>query len=118
VQGPEPYLKDFHIELPCAVDSSTMAILDPAHRSFVGHEVYFFSTLEAKQRFDSTPFEFTGTVTDPVSLARFQPGPDSPSRTAAGRLFYFGSDQTVAMFDMDPDRYSTPKPGMREMSMR
>jgi YHS domain-containing protein len=113
VQGPEPYLKDFLIELPCAVDSSAMAVLDPEHRAFVNHEVYFFSSVEAKRQFEAEPFAYTGRVTDPVSLERFQPGPSSPSREAAGRFFYFQSDATIAVFDKDPARYSTPKPAMK-----
>jgi YHS domain-containing protein len=113
VQGPEPYLKDFNIELPCAVDSLAMAILDAEHRAFVNHEVYYFSSIDAKHRFEVEPFKYTGRVTDPVSLQRFQPGPSSPSRNAAGRFFYFQSDATLAVFDKEPARYSTPKPGMK-----
>lgn len=115
MQGPEPYLKDFNIQLRCAVDSTAQAILDPEHRAFVNHEVYYFSSDVARQRFEQSPYEFTGKVTDPVSLVRFQPTETSPSRTAAGRLFYFESTATVAQFDQDPAQYSTPKPGMREM---
>jgi YHS domain-containing protein len=115
VQGPEPYLNDFHIQLRCAVDSTAQAILDPEHRAFVNHEVYYFSSDDTRQRFEQSPYEFTGKVTDPVSLVRFQPNVSSPSRTAADRLFYFESPETVAQFDQDPDRYSTPKPTMHEM---
>jgi YHS domain-containing protein len=113
VQGPEPYLNDFHIQLPCAVDSTAMAILDSAHRAFVNHEVYYFSSESTRQQFEARPFEFTGKVTDPVSLSRFQPVESSPARTAAGRLFYFDSEETVAAFDRDPANYSTPKPSMQ-----
>ena len=115
MQGPEPYLKDFHIELPCAVDTTAMAVLDPDHRAFVNHEVYFFSTAYAKQQFDAEPWRFAGRVTDPVSLDRLEPTASSPVRTAEGRLFLFGSDETASQFDREPARYSTPKPGMREM---
>jgi YHS domain-containing protein len=113
VQGPEPYLNDFHIQLPCAVDSTAQAILDPAHRAYVNHEVYYFSSESAREQFEAHPFQYTGKVTDPVSLTRFQPIDASPSRTAAGRLFYFESDETVATFDEDPAAYSTPKPTMK-----
>jgi YHS domain-containing protein len=115
VQGPEPYLNDFHIQLPCAVDTTAIAVLDPAHRAFVNHEVYFFSTEQAREQFEAEPWRFTGKVTDPVSVSRFQPDVSSPSRTAAGRLFYFESGETVAQFDQDPARYSTPKPTMQEL---
>ncbi len=117
MQGPEPYLADFHIQLPCAVDTTAVAIIDPAHRAFVNHEVYYFSSDETRQRFDSEPYRYTGKVTDPVSLVRFQPDSTTPSRRAADRLFYFASANTLAMFDMQPDLYSTPKPGTRAPMM-
>jgi YHS domain-containing protein len=111
VQGPEPYLNDFHIQLPCAVDTSATAILDPTHRAFVNHEVYYFSSDDARRRFEAGPFRYTGKVTDPVSRMRFQPDASTPHRNAAGRLFYFASAMTLATFDANPDLYSTPKPG-------
>lgn len=113
MQGPEPYLNDFDVQLPCAVDSSAQAILDPAHRVFVNHEIYYFSSDVARQQFEAEPFRFTGKVTDPVTLARFHPDASSPMRTAAGRLFYFESGETVGRFDADPALYSTPMPTMQ-----
>ena len=115
MKGPEPYLNDFHIQLPCCVDSTQLAILDPVHREFVNHEVYFFSSDAAHDQFNAEPYRYTGLVTDPVSLERFQPTVSSQNRTAAGRLFYFASDSTLAQFDQDPDVYSTPKPTMHEV---
>jgi len=117
VQGPEAYLRDFHIQLPCAVDSSAVAIIDPAHRAFVSHEVYYFSSDEARRRFESEPYRYTGKVTDPVSLVRFQPDSATPFRNTAGRLFYFASANTLALFAIQPDLYSTPKPGARPPMM-
>ncbi|HXV14165.1 MAG TPA: hypothetical protein VEC56_08155 [Candidatus Krumholzibacteria bacterium] len=115
MQGPEPYLSDFHIQLPCAVDTTALAVLDPAHRAFVNHEIYFFSTDLAREQFEAEPWRYTGKVTDPVTVVRFRPDASSPSRAAAGRLFYFESAETVARFDEDPARYSTPKPTMHEL---
>ncbi|MCI0451279.1 MAG: hypothetical protein L0Z51_02680 [Candidatus Latescibacteria bacterium] len=115
MQGPEPYLNDFHIQLPCAVDTTALAILDPAHRVFVNHEVYYVSSDQAREQFESAPWRYTGKVTDPVSVVRFEPDATSPTRTAAGRLFYFATSETVAQFDQDPALYSTPKPTMQEL---
>ncbi len=115
MQGPEAYLADFHIQLPCCVDSTQLAILDPAHRAFVNHEVYYFSSESVREQFDAEPYRYTGKVTDPVSMTRFQPTGSSQHRTAAGRLFYFESDSTLAAFDQDPAQYSTPKPTMHEI---
>lgn len=113
MQGPEPFLASFQIQLPCAVDSLATAVLDPHHRVLINHEVYFVSSESALERFRVAPFRFTGPVTDPVSLARFHPDVASPARTAGERLFYFESAETAARFDGDPSRYSTPKPTMR-----
>jgi YHS domain-containing protein len=118
VQGPETYLNDFAIQLPCAVDPTKTAILDPEHRAFVNHEVYYFSSAEARTQFEAAPYRFTGRVTDPVSLTRFEPSESSPMRTASNRLFYFESGETVATFDHDPEKYSTPKPTMAAMGKR
>jgi YHS domain-containing protein len=79
----------------------------------VNHEVYFFSSEWARQEFEAHPFRYTGKVTDPVSLNRFEPAETSPSRAAGGRLFYFESSETVASFDEDPAAYSTPQPTMQ-----
>jgi len=115
VKGPEPYLNDFDIQLPCCVDTTQMAILDPEHRAFVNHEVYFFSSDATRDQFNAEPYRYAGRVTDPVSLTRFQPTSSSQHRTAAGRVFYFESDSTLALFDRDPALYSTPKPTMQEI---
>ena len=115
MKGPEPYLNDFHIQLPCCVDSTQLALLDAEHRAFVNHEVYFFSSDTARDQFSAEPYRYTGQVTDPVSLTRFQPTGSSQHRDAAGRLFYFESDSTLSLFDQEPSKYSTPKPTMQEV---
>ena len=113
MQGPEQYLNELGISLPCCVDSSKTAVLDVAHRALVNHEAYYFSDDAAMQQFQAEPYRFTGKVTDPVSLDRFIPTAESPKRTYGQRLFYFTSNETVATFDGDLARYSIPMPGMR-----
>jgi YHS domain-containing protein len=102
--------------LPCAVHPEQPAILDPAHRALVNHEVYYVGSEEAVAEFTAAPWRYTGRVTDPVSLNRFVPTEASPYRTHEGRLFYFESVQTTATFDSDPATYGVPKPMMRAKS--
>jgi YHS domain-containing protein len=114
VQGPERYLNELGITLPCAVDPALPAIIDARHRALVNHEAYFFSSDDALRAFVAEPYRYTGKVTDPVSLVRFAPTASSPTRSHGGRLFYFTSNETVAKFDADRVTYGTPRPMMRE----
>jgi len=117
VQGPEKYLKELKIGLPCAVDPSHPAILDEAHRAFVNYETYYFATDANMNTFIAAPYKYTGKVTDPVTRDRFIPTGQSPRRSFEGRLFYFESDQTAKAFDSDRERYGTLTPGMRPRNM-
>jgi len=112
VQGPEKYLNELGITLPCAVDSTRPAIIDVAHRALVNYEAYFVADDAALKAFVAEPYRYAGKVTDPVSRARFVPTSRSPTRSQAGRLFYFESSETATTFDTDPMRYGTPMPTM------
>jgi len=114
VQGPEKYLNELGLKLPCAVDPSRTAVLDSAHRAFVNYEVYFFADDAAKKAFAAKPYRYTGKVTDPVTLVRFTPTASSPVRSYGGRLFIFSSGQTASTFDSDSTKYGMLMPGMRE----
>lgn len=99
-------------DLPCAVDPSRKATIDAGHRAFVNHEVYYVSDNDALRAFVAEPYRYTGKVTDPVSLERFQPSATSPIRSFGGRLFYFLSNETATKFDTDARMYGTPRPTM------
>lgn len=114
MQGPEKYLSEMGVSIPCAVNPSRPAILDVAHRAFVNYEVYFFSDEPSMAKFIAEPYKYTGKVTDPVTRERFVPSAGSPKRSFDGRLFYFASDQTAATFDADQMKYGNLMPGMRE----
>lgn len=114
MQGPERYLVDLGIQLPCAVDPSRPAVLDVAHRALVNYEAYFFADGAALKTFVAAPYKFTGRVTDPVSQERFLPTEASPTRSHGGRLFFFASSANAATFDGDPATYGTPRPMMKE----
>ena len=102
------------IRLSCAVDSSRTAVIDASHRALVNYEAYYFSDDAAMKAFIAEPHRYTGKVTDPVSMVRFGPTAESPTRSFGGRLFYFISNETVATFDTDQMMYGNPMPGMRE----
>lgn len=114
MQGPEQYLPDLGIALQCCVDPSRPAVLDVAHRALINYEAYYVSDDAALKAFMAEPYRFTGKVTDPVTLDRFVPAAESPTRSHMGRLFYFASNETAATFDTDPMKYGMPMPGMRE----
>jgi YHS domain-containing protein len=114
VQGPEQYLNELGIVLSCAVDPSRPAMLDANHRALVNYEAYYFSDDTAMKAFIAEPYRYTGRVTDPVSMVRFVPTAESPTRSFGGRLFYFSSGETATTFDTDQPKYGNPMPGMRE----
>jgi YHS domain-containing protein len=114
VQGPEQYLNELGVRLACVVDSSRAAVIDTGHRALVNYEAYYVCGDSAMAAFAAEPYRYTGKVTDPVSLVRFIPTKDSPSRSYGGRLFYFSSSKTAGAFDADREKYGTPMPGMRE----
>lgn len=114
MQGPERFLTDLGVTLPCAVDPSKQAVFDTAHRVLVNHEAYFVSSGEALLTFVAEPYKFSGKVTDPVSLVRFQPNDLSPRRSHGGRLFFFETNQTAAAFDGNLEMYGIPRPMMKE----
>lgn len=108
MQGPEPYLNDLGLEFACAVHPDRKAVLDAEHRVFVNYETYYVSDRDAHELFLGAPHRYAGRITDPVSHQRFSADADSPRRDRAGRIFYFAGAETVARFDEDPDRFSTP----------
>ena len=114
MQGPEQYLSELGISLSCCVDTSRPAVIDVAHRALVNHEAYFFADDSTMAAFTTEPYRYTGKLTDPVSLERFVPTAESPTRSYGQRVFYFSSAETAATFDTDIAKYSIPMPGMRE----
>ncbi len=115
MQGPERFLTDLHLSLPCAVIPGAPARLDADHRVFVNYETYYVSSPDSKASFLVQPHRYTGLLTDPVTLERFRPGESSPRRRHDGHLFYFASESTALEFDDTPVLYSTPRLAMREL---
>jgi YHS domain-containing protein len=91
------------------MSSDRNAILDSAHRTLIGYETYFFADLDAKTRFDGSPEDYCGPLTDPVSLRHFNPKPGSPRLVHNDRLYVFATDSTRDAFTMMPGMYQYPE---------
>jgi YHS domain-containing protein len=113
VQSPEIYLNDLGISVKCVVVEDSEAILDIAHREFVNWETFYFSSEDARRRFQETPEQFAGRLTNPVTREPFELAAGSHRREHNGRTFYFPDEVSVAEFDNDPDKYATPMLSMR-----
>ncbi len=109
MQDPELYLQQLGLNIPCVISPERNAVLDPAHRTLIGYETYFFSDSAAKSRFDASPEDYSGPLTDPVSLRHFNPKPDSPRLIHNDRLYVFATDSTREAFAMMPGRYLYPE---------
>ncbi len=108
MQDPESYITELDLSFPCPVRPDLDAVIDVAHRAFINHEVYFFSSTEAIDEFLRRPLRYAGLVTDPVSRSRFAPSEVSPSTSYDDRPYYFQNAVTAAQFAADPDRYAQP----------
>jgi len=95
-----------NLAIACAVHPDRPATLTVACRSYINHDVYFFSDDKARKEFESDPFRYCGEVTDPVGGARFRPGRLSPQRRHKKRLYVFASSQNAAKFRANPARYA------------
>ena len=109
MQDPELYLQQLGLNIPCVISPDRDAVLDPAHRTLIGYETYFFSDSAAKSRFDESPEEYCGPLTDPVSLRHFNPTPDSPRLVHNTRLYIFATDSSRGAFAMMPGVYQYPE---------
>lgn len=121
MQDPQIQLQELGIGVPDALDNRKAAVLDPAHRSFVNYEVFFFADEGDKRRFDADPTGSCGVLTDPVTKQRFRPGSDAPRAEFAGRTYFFLTAENKAAFEKFPDSFARPNydtieiPGMPSM---
>jgi YHS domain-containing protein len=105
VKGPEPYLNAFEARFTCPVTKNE-AKPDSALRVMLNHEIFYLADAKARDRFRNQPLRWCGTLTDPVSRARFQPTSRSPRMVWQGRSFYFASDSTRGLFAAMPDSFA------------
>lgn len=94
----------------CYMNPTRPAILDDTHAFRLNYETYFFADTAAKELFRGDILRFCGLLTDPVSKRRFRPTVDSPRSTdEETRIdYYFESEASQHMFEVDPDSYRLP----------
>ncbi len=104
--SPEQPLRESGLSFRCPVQSGAAAPIDSASRTWVGFELFYFSSPNAKARFLKEPERWTGPLTDPVLLTRFQPERRSPRSEALGRLWMFAGDSSQRVFLADVANWS------------
>lgn len=102
---PEKYLLGMHASFPCPVRPTRRAIFDSSLRARVNQDIFFFSSVAAKNRFLRDPLRYAKTLTDPVSFGRFHPTKNSPHVAFRGRDYYFSADSTLARFQAEPEKW-------------
>ncbi len=118
MQDPEIYLDVLGVTLRGHLDGERPAVLDPTHRSRIGHETFFFADLDAKRAFDADPLRWCGRLTDPVSGKRFRPDAASWATEYNGRRYYFSSQRTWQRFLRRPDAFADAKRKMPKMKQK
>lgn len=109
MKDPQVYLRRLGIKLSCPIHPEKRAFIDKDFRSMVNHEIYFFSSREAREQFDKQPLQYCGLLTDPVRGIRFEPTHRSPRADYAGRPYFFASEESKKVFLGDPTRYANAK---------
>ena len=115
MKDPEQYLRQLKIQLSCPVHPDRPAVLSAELRAWVNHEIYFFSSADAKHAFEQHPLRYCGRLTDPVTGVRFLPDKSSPRFDYDGHPFFLSNPISLAAFKADPMRYATPKRSMPAM---
>ncbi len=112
VLDPERYLKALQIVPPSLFRKGEKVVVDSSLRERIGFEIYYFSNRAEMARFKRDPLRYCGELTDPMTMARFRPTPDSPHIAYADRTYYFASDSTRAAFLARPDEHKDRHNGM------
>ena len=94
------------LSVQCPVRPKDKAVLSIDLRTYVNHEIYFFSNAKAMKQFKKDPLKFCGLLTDPVTKKRFQPTKKSPHKDYMMRPYYFSSDSTLLVFNSMPDSFA------------
>lgn len=102
---PEKYLTALHASFPCPVHPARKAIFDSSLRARVNQDIFFFSSVAARNRFVKDPLRYTKYLTDPVSFRRFRATKKSPHVAFRGRDYYFAADSTKAAFQAEPEKW-------------
>ena len=110
MKGPELLLKNLGMTFNDPVRRTRTAKLDSTYRAWIGHDAFYFASHDSREHFLHNPLRYCGTLTDPVTQARFHPTQASPRLKYDGRLYYFASDSTQSRFNTDPKFYARRGP--------
>lgn len=111
VKDPESHLLRNKLAFSCPVHPASAAIVDSTLRVMVNHDIYYFSSADARRAFEKDPLRYAHTLTDPVTKARFAPTHKSPRTTFHGRRYYFSTKDTRAVFAAHPDSFAVRSGG-------
>ena len=109
MKDPEKYLRDQNLTFSCPVHPTRPANLRPDFRTEVNHDIYFFSSRDALERFRRHLLRYCGALTDPVSHVRFRPTTASRHLEYHDRPYYFADDATWSAFQAMPDSFAVRK---------
>lgn len=82
----------------------------------MNYEAFYFADGNERARFLKDPVRWCGWITDPVTHRRFHPLKEAPREEHGGRIFYFASDSTRALFAAQPDSFAAPRSEMIAMA--
>jgi YHS domain-containing protein len=108
-------LKALDIAVPCAMSPEKVAIVDADHLVTVNWDVFYFSAMDLKAKFEKAPTLYCGALTDPVTRIRFRPDEESPRVEYGGRHYFFSSDSTASVFRSTPADLANPSYAMASM---
>ena len=104
MQGPESFLQQLRVELPCPVDPSRTAELAPALRSVVNGHFFWVADPVNLEAFRADPARFTGSLLDPTLHEWFTPSAGSPRLDLENEILLFASRETRDSFNPTPAR--------------
>jgi YHS domain-containing protein len=112
VQEPERYMNALKLEPPSVLPKGKKPILDSSLRYRIGFEVYYFANRAEMDLFKKDPLRYCGTLTDPITMARFHAHVKSPKVVYAERTYYFAADSCLTLFLANPEQHKDRRNGM------
>ncbi|MGH7740640.1 MAG: hypothetical protein ACRENS_01310 [Candidatus Eiseniibacteriota bacterium] len=105
MKDPEKALASLGLQFQI-LGGSAPARLDSTTRLWIGHDLFYFESGAARDRFVRDPLPHLEALTDPVTQRRFHPTSRSPQLTLHGRRYLFESDSSRTVFKGRPDFYA------------
>lgn len=116
MKDPEKALLSLRLRF-LALGARDTARIDSTTRVWIGHDLFYFADVKARDRFLRDPLAQIRALTDPVTQRRFHPTKRSPQLAWHGRSYYFESDSTRVVFRGMSDWYAHRGPMDEGMPM-